>query len=80
LILAYLPFERSALERAVPVDFGGVVVSAATREFSIFPTSLMIAFSVICIAVIAVGLRSELRGGRASENPKRVRMTLTARD
>ena len=32
LILAYLPFERSALERAVPVDFGGVIVPAATAE------------------------------------------------
>ena len=32
LILAYLPFERSALERAVPVDFGGVTIPAATAE------------------------------------------------
>jgi hypothetical protein len=32
LILAYLPFERSALERADLVDFGGVSVPAATAE------------------------------------------------
>lgn len=32
LILAYLPFERSALERAELVDFGGVTVPAATAE------------------------------------------------
>lgn len=32
LILAYLPFERAALERAELVDFGGVSVPAATAE------------------------------------------------
>jgi predicted nucleotidyltransferase len=32
LILAYLPFERTALERADVVDFGGVRVHAATAE------------------------------------------------
>ena len=32
LILAYLPFERSALERADLVDFGGVSLPAATPE------------------------------------------------
>lgn len=32
LILAYLPFERTALERADLVDFGGVRVPAATAE------------------------------------------------
>ena len=32
LILAYLPFERAALERAELVDFGGVSVAAATAE------------------------------------------------
>jgi len=32
LILAYLPFERSALERAELIDFGGVTVAAATRR------------------------------------------------
>jgi hypothetical protein len=32
LILAYLPFERSALERADLVDFGGVSVPTATPE------------------------------------------------
>jgi hypothetical protein len=32
VILAYLPFERSALERADVVDFGGVSVPAATAE------------------------------------------------
>ncbi len=32
LILAYLPFERAALERAEPVDFGGVTIPAATAE------------------------------------------------
>lgn len=32
LILAYLPFERSALDRADLVDFGGVSVRAATAE------------------------------------------------
>jgi hypothetical protein len=35
LILAYLPFERTALERADLVDFGGVSVPAATAEDSI---------------------------------------------
>ena len=32
LILAYLPFERLALERADLIDFGGVSVPAATAE------------------------------------------------
>ncbi|MBI2186541.1 MAG: hypothetical protein HYU37_05380 [Acidobacteria bacterium] len=32
LILAFLPFERSALERAELIDFGGVAVPAATAE------------------------------------------------
>jgi predicted nucleotidyltransferase len=32
LVLAYLPFERSALERADLVDFGGVRVPTATAE------------------------------------------------
>jgi hypothetical protein len=32
LILAYLPFERAALNRADLVDFGGVSVPAATAE------------------------------------------------
>jgi hypothetical protein len=32
LILAYLPFEQAALERADLVDFGGVSVPAATAE------------------------------------------------
>jgi uncharacterized nucleotidyltransferase DUF6036 len=32
LILAYLPFEQSALERAEVVDFGGVSIPAATPE------------------------------------------------
>jgi hypothetical protein len=32
LILAFLPFERAALERAELVDFGGVSVPAATAE------------------------------------------------
>lgn len=30
--LAWLPFEREALERATPVDFGGVVLPVATPE------------------------------------------------
>jgi hypothetical protein len=32
LILAYLPFERLALQRAELVDFGGVTIPAATVE------------------------------------------------
>lgn len=32
LMLASLPFERDALARATPVDFGGVVVPMATAE------------------------------------------------
>ena len=32
LSLAWLPFERRALERAEPVDFGGVTIRVATAE------------------------------------------------
>jgi predicted nucleotidyltransferase len=32
LTLAWLPFERVALERAEPVDFGGVTIRVATAE------------------------------------------------